>query len=126
MPMQIYREPISDRQMAALRARAHDPGLPTSDMTAGVIDASKWLADRLDEHPQYGERAELRRALREYALTEMKWDVSDYDDGVAAVLDDVLAILDYDHDVMLQWTAVADLRAEQQRRLSALDAAKEA
>lgn len=126
MPMQIYREPLSDRQMAALRARAHDPGLPTSDMAAGVIDASTWLTDRLNEHPQHGERAELRKVLREYATSQIKWDVSEYEDGVAAVFDDVLGILDYDRDTMQHWTAVADFRAEQQRRLNALDALKEA
>jgi hypothetical protein len=92
--------PLSDRQVAALRVRAHFVGPATGDMRQGVRDASAWLADRLQDYPQYGERAELRKVLREYAVNQVNWDVSAYEDGQAAVLDDVLAIIDGHQDTI--------------------------
>lgn len=77
-------EPLSDRQMEALRVRAHFVGPATGDMRQGVRDASAWLADRLQDYPQYSERAELRKVLREYTINQFIWANRDIAKGVSS------------------------------------------
>jgi len=107
-----YREPLSDRQLAALKARAAFTGPATGDLRQGVRDASEWLAARLADFPpqSQGQRVELRKVLREYALREIHWDQSKYEDGIATVLDDVLRILDNEPDAMCVWIATAEAK----------------
>lgn len=113
---------ITDRQLAALHERARYSGIVSSDQEAGVKEASEWLAARLAENPQRGQRPELHNVLRGCASAQMKWDTTEYDDGISAVLDDILAILDNDPETLEQWTAIANLRVEQKQRLEAVDA----
>ena len=109
-------EALSDRQMAALHARANHVRPVVDDFDEGTKDAALWLARQLADYPTVGMRFELRKVLREYAVNQIQRNASEYEDGHAVVLDDVLAILDGNQDVIGQWTAVAELKLQQAAR----------
>ena len=92
-------EPLSTRQLMALSHRAKQRGDEHTKFGQGVIFATGWLRLCLEKHQ--GDPLTLRAALQDnLEKNTPRWDEDGYDDGVAAVFDDIAGILDDDSDTI--------------------------
>jgi len=92
-------EPLSTRQLLALSHRAKQRGDEHAKFGQGVIFAAGWLRLCLEKHQ--GDPLMLKAELQDNLdKNTPRWDEDEYDDGVAAVFDDIAAILDNDPDTI--------------------------
>lgn len=91
-------EALSDRQVRALAHRSRQRENVGSEFARGVNDTTDHVAAALRSFE--GDLHGLAGHLRARVRGGTRWEKSAYEDGVAAVLDDVAGILDNDSDTI--------------------------
>lgn len=91
-------EALSARQLLALSYRAEQRGDAGTQFGDGVTFQAGWLAAAMRAHQD--DTKTLQIVLRAKVRDGLNWDRTDFQDGCAAVLDDVAAILDNDPHII--------------------------